>query len=410
VVATGYQFGGGNWWPDHTGNDVFKGPGQNESGPDNIIDTPYTVLGGASQDNYPLKHRYKSARPVINLNTEERFAELSDAITDGDTSDRDTIFAWYGEYQRIRISRPLNLVGADRNSTIIRGGNSVVYIDEYFGNNIINGDHGISLVYVSHVTIIGNKVAGHRYTGVYVGCESATLGNCTFTCSEDNIISGNTIMNNGYRGIYLFASDDNYITDNTIKNNTGKGLSLQSSSNNYIYHNNFINNTHHASGGGNYWDDEYPSGGNYWDDYNGSDNFHGPDQNESGGDCIGDTPYTIGANDRYPLLSPIKHPPLAPSVPSGPSLGVNNRGYTYTSAAYCCQASYNFSWGDGSYSGWLGPVGYGETISASHVWSTAGRYTVRVKIRSSSGYESPWSQPLLVRIFMVSEEIAEIYP
>jgi hypothetical protein len=51
-------------------------------------------------------------------------------------------------------------------------------------------------------------------------------------------------------------------------------------------------------------DNGYPSGGNYWSDYNGTDMYHGPYQNQTGSDGIGDTPYVIDANntDNYPLM------------------------------------------------------------------------------------------------------------
>ncbi|RLI64672.1 MAG: hypothetical protein DRO67_03850, partial [Candidatus Asgardarchaeum californiense] len=65
------------------------------------------------------------------------------------------------------------------------------------------------------------------------------------------------------------------------------------------------NNTYDEST--NTYDNGYPSGGNYWDDYTGEDNFSGPNQNISGPDGIGDTPYLIpgGSNqDRYPLMHP----------------------------------------------------------------------------------------------------------
>gem|GEM_PF-5129388 len=44
----------GNYWSDHVGADDFKGPGQNQSGIDGIIDTPYPVQGGSGEDRYPL--------------------------------------------------------------------------------------------------------------------------------------------------------------------------------------------------------------------------------------------------------------------------------------------------------------------------------------------------------------------
>jgi hypothetical protein len=75
-----------------------------------------------------------------------------------------------------------------------------------------------------------------------------------------------------------------------------------------IYHNNFVGNTIQASvdsaSVSNAWDNGYPSGGNYWSDYNGTDLYNGPYQNVTGSDGIGDTTYSIDANntDHYPLM------------------------------------------------------------------------------------------------------------
>lgn len=45
---------GGNYWNDYTGIDQKSGPNQDEAGPDGIGDTPYAVVGGFSEDPYPL--------------------------------------------------------------------------------------------------------------------------------------------------------------------------------------------------------------------------------------------------------------------------------------------------------------------------------------------------------------------
>ena len=77
--------------------------------------------------------------------------------------------------------------------------------------------------------------------------------------------------------------------------------------------NDFENNYIHVEGGdyasiANVWDNGYPSGGNYWDVYEGGDYYKGFDQNETGSDGIGDTPYQITTTnvDRYPLMQPIR--------------------------------------------------------------------------------------------------------
>ena len=44
---------GGNYWSDYTGVDVMSGKGQNETGNDELGDTPY-IIDEINQDNYPL--------------------------------------------------------------------------------------------------------------------------------------------------------------------------------------------------------------------------------------------------------------------------------------------------------------------------------------------------------------------
>jgi len=48
----------GNHWYSYTGVDHLSGPGQNESGPDGVGDTPYDIPGGFNQDHYPLMLPY----------------------------------------------------------------------------------------------------------------------------------------------------------------------------------------------------------------------------------------------------------------------------------------------------------------------------------------------------------------
>ena len=53
----------GNYWSDHGGADDFKGPGQNQSGKDGIVDTPYPIPGGSSVDRYPLMYPWTGDTP-----------------------------------------------------------------------------------------------------------------------------------------------------------------------------------------------------------------------------------------------------------------------------------------------------------------------------------------------------------
>jgi hypothetical protein len=120
----------------------------------------------------------------------------------------------------------------------------------------------------------------------------------------------------------MVSSSNNIVTHNIIENSKlGYKIDILSNSN-IIDHNDLINNLQQATDlGTNYWDNGYPSGGNYWSDYAGADNYRGENQNISGSDNIGDTPYVVlgGTNtDRYPLMNPFKaQPELQPEASSG---------------------------------------------------------------------------------------------
>jgi hypothetical protein len=91
--------------------------------------------------------------------------------------------------------------------------------------------------------------------------------------------------------------------------------------------------------------------------------------------------------------------PDKPSKPSGPTSGAAGEEYTYSSSttdAEGDQIYYWFEWGDGTNSGWLGPLDGGETASANHSWSEKGSYQVRVKAKDVNDAVSLWSDPLSI--------------
>jgi len=206
------------------------------------------------------------------------------------------------------------------------------------GNNITANDYyGIYMTPdASHNTISGNTITAvnttaeaHDIYGIYLGETSGNniiSGNTITTCmhgwwqthgiylgetSGNNIISGNVIAGvenwipaflDGIRGE---GSSNNIISGNTLKW-TFNTIFLIGGSNNRIYNNNFLwYNVNSLSNSINTTlDAGYPLGGNYWDKYNGADLFSGQYQNETGSDGIGDTAYTVNANntDNYPLM------------------------------------------------------------------------------------------------------------
>jgi len=239
-------------------------------------------------------------------------------------------------------------------------GNSVTH------NNITNSNYGISLGYStnnnvlmneisynsygingrffsSENNIIGNTVENNARNGIeFYGwdfSENLTISNNTIigngwaglwlvSSANNNTVSSNYVAGNGYSGIELYSSSGNIITNNTITNNADNGILVESSkntiiennitlnhryglelvsSNNTIFNNSFEGNARtpqvYASGStGNSWDNGYPSGGNYWSDYE----TRYPDASEIDGSGIWNIPYVIDENnqDNYPLVNP----------------------------------------------------------------------------------------------------------
>jgi parallel beta-helix repeat protein len=172
-------------------------------------------------------------------------------------------------------------------------------------NNIANNYEGIVLVTSFNNNIIENTIKANNLFGI-----------SSFSSSGNNI-SGNSITNNRYGIELMDNSSNNTIWRNNIVKND-QGIVFGASCNNIIFHNNFIDNALQVydlaweyppiGPSINIWDNGYPGGGNYWNDYTGIDLYSGPYQNLTGNDGIGDTQYTIDANnvDSYPLMAPFK--------------------------------------------------------------------------------------------------------
>jgi hypothetical protein len=90
-------------------------------------------------------------------------------------------------------------------------------------------------------------------------------------------------------------------------------------------------------------------------------------------------------------------PPNKPSTPSGPTSGKTGISYTYSSVSIdpeSDQIHYFFDWDDGTDSGWVGPYNSGDIFQESHIWTSQGDYSVKVKVKDSNDAESVWSDPL----------------
>jgi len=97
----------------------------------------------------------------------------------------------------------------------------------------------------------------------------------------------------------------------------------------------------------------------------------------------------------------INNPPQKPSRPIGPNEGSPDEEYefsTTTSDPDGHQVLYQWDWGDGTLSEWIGPFNSNEEAYASYTWSEKGSYKIKVIAKDTAGDESPWSNSLSIEI------------
>lgn len=91
-----------------------------------------------------------------------------------------------------------------------------------------------------------------------------------------------------------------------------------------------------------------------------------------------------------------------------------NTSYLFNGTVADCEKSnsiyYFIDWGDGSNSGWIGPLNHGDKYESNHSWSSYGTYYVKTKAKDLEGAESDWSDN--VTIIILNEETPgfEIFP
>ena len=227
----------------------------------------------------------------------QNYSKIQDAVDNA--SDGYTIFVYNGTYyENVLVNKTVNLVGENRETTIIDGsdGDYVVFIIAdgvtltgfTIQNSHINGTN----IDASDSSIINNIFRENGYLGISLKNSDKAIisdnliinnerGLCLCHTNENTEIFCNSIEDNHYCGIYIYRSCNNnaYKNDimnnqcgiiisradnNTISNNyiycEKCNVRLYLSSNNKIASNNFIKNNICAffSCCNNIWD------GNYW--------------------------------------------------------------------------------------------------------------------------------------------------
>jgi|GEM_PF-6346619 len=116
----------------------------------------------------------------------------------------------------------------------------------------------------------------------------------------------------------------------------------------------------------------------------------------------------VNRTDTATIYAQANSPPGRPDV-SGPQEGIVGTAYSFKAMLTDVdndQLTYIFSWGDGSDTGWLGPVSPGE-VTQTHTYTSAGTYSLKVKARDEHGAESDWtSYPLNILIKVAKVELS----
>ena len=110
----------------------------------------------------------------------------------------------------------------------------------------------------------------------------------------------------------------------------------------------------------------------------------------------GDPSVRIWSDEPNPSL-----PPEPPQQPNGPIEGCVQDELTYSTSTTDPeedQIYYQFDWGNGEFSDWLGPYNSGVTIETSYIWNMVGIYEVCVKAKDINNKQSDWSEALTVTI------------
>jgi len=190
------------------------------------------------------------------------YSSIQSAINDAE--DGDTVFVYDDSspyYENFSIYKSINLIGEDKNTTIIDGNQSGSVIRIYSENvkiksfTIKNNDRAGIYTFANNATIDRN---------IFINISRGIEAQCDYHIITNNMISpsfhgidlywsnesfiNNNIISNAGRGIHLFFANRNVISENIIKNNS-EGISVWSyySIENEIINNNFENNIKHAS-------------------------------------------------------------------------------------------------------------------------------------------------------------------
>jgi parallel beta-helix repeat protein len=168
---------------------------------------------------------------------------IQDAIENA--SNGDTVFVYDDSspyYENIVVDKPIQLIGENRQSTVIDGGGSGHTIKITSNNSVIRdfsitkGNNGIYIDSNCEYNNINNNSILENSVGIYF------IDECKYNTIDSNIIENNT--GDGIHLHYGGGSDDsdfNEFLDNSVSNNFGDGIDIGSSCSDNVLDGNVLN-------------------------------------------------------------------------------------------------------------------------------------------------------------------------
>jgi parallel beta-helix repeat protein len=220
---------GGNYWSDYAGADVKRGPFQDQSGSDGIIDSPYSV-DTDTVDRYPFVS-YWRPRVVRNVDTGISYETVQGAIDAPQTLSGNVIMVYNGVfYENVVLNKHLHLVGASLDSIIDGGGvGSVVQIvsDSASVSSLTLRRSGSN---PSDSAVLVNGVSSASISGSVLANSSVGINlNNSYSCT----VQGNNVSYDVV-GVKMEYSQDNALQANDITNLADVGVWLRYSNSNIV--------------------------------------------------------------------------------------------------------------------------------------------------------------------------------
>jgi len=185
-----------------------------------------------------VDNNYNSSTPGWQY---DHFDNIQDGINA--VAENGTVYVYNGTYyENVIINKTIDLIGENRNGTIIDGS---------WSNDVLQVSK--NRVLVEKFTI---KNCGNGRSGIVITSSNNTILNCNFLNNHlygikfsfvsYNIVSNCNFLNNNY-SILFYNSSNNIVTKNNISSNTVSGIiSVESSNNNTVSYCNIYSNKWHG--------------------------------------------------------------------------------------------------------------------------------------------------------------------